>query len=301
MPTYKLTDIAHDFWAESLTVQSQDLGFPAATPWSVTKRALRGGRRDGVDVLQVNNGVLSFTVVPTRGMGLWNGRFHNDRIGWDSPVRDGPVNPAFVNLMSWGGLGWLDGFDEVLARCGLENNGAPYEVKVVKPDGTESHTTFPLHGRIANTPASYLAVHVGEQPPYEITVEGHVEESKLFGPQIRMVTKVTTTPGSNRVTVRDEFLNLKESPTEMQVLYHWNFGAPHLEEGSRFVAPAAVVVPRDRRAEEGLGHYDVYGGPETGFSEQVYLMELLTSPRDGRTVAMASAIGRETRRLSCGS
>ena len=23
------------------------------------------------------------------------------------------------------GLGWLDGFDELLVRCGLESNGAP--------------------------------------------------------------------------------------------------------------------------------------------------------------------------------
>ena len=67
--------------------------------------------------------------------------------------------------MDWGGLGWLDGFDELLARCGLENNGAPYEVKAVNPDGSERHTTFGLHGKIANIPASYVAVHVGDEPP----------------------------------------------------------------------------------------------------------------------------------------
>lgn len=277
MPTFTLTDVAHDFWVENLAIQPEDVGQRGTAPWSVAKRALRGGRRDGVDVVQVNNGALSFTVVPTRGMGLWKGQFQGDRIGWDSPVKDGPVNPSYVNLMSWGGLGWLDGFDEVLARCGLENNGAPY---------TEGNTTFPLHGRIANTPASYVALHIGEAAPHEITVEGHVDESKLFGPQIRMITKVTTTPGSNRVTVRDEFVNLKESATEMQILYHWNFGSPHLEEGSRFIAPAKVVVPISARAQEGLGHFDVYGAPETGFAEQVYLFELFASARDGRTVAM---------------
>lgn len=286
MPTFTLTDVAHDSWTERLVVQPKDLGQQPPVPWSVTKRVLRGGRRDGVDVVEVNNGALSFTVIPTRGMGLWKGQFHGDRIGWDSPVKDGPVNPAHVNLMSWGGLGWLDGFDELLARCGLENNGAPFEVKSEKPDGSESNTTFPLHGRIANTPASYAAIHIAETAPFEIAVEGHVDESKLFGPQIRMITKVTTTPGSNRVTVRDEFLNLKESPTEMQILYHWNFGAPYLEEGSRFAAPAKVVVPRNARAVEGLGHYDVYGGSETGFEEQVYFFELLSSPRDGRTLAL---------------
>jgi hypothetical protein len=284
MPSFVLTDVARDLWVESFSVSASDLGLPSH--WLITKRALRGGRRDGVDLVRVDQGAFSFSVIPTRGMGLWKGRYQGDDVGWRSPVRDGPVNPAFVELTGRGGLGWLDGFDELLARCGLENNGAPYEVKAVKPDGSESHTTFGLHGRIANTPASYVAVHVGEQPPFEVTIEGHVEESKLFAPQLRMTTRVSTVPGSNRVTVRDEFQNLSESPGEMQVLYHWNFGAPHLEEGSRLVAPVKSVAPRDPRARDGLGHWDVYGGPEPGFAEQVYFLALHAAPRDGRTLAL---------------
>lgn len=286
MPTYTLTDVRRDLWVESVAIQARDLGLPATHPWSVVKRTLRGGRRDGVDLIQVHNGALSFSVIPTRGMGLWRGQYRGADVGWQSPVGDGPVNPAFVNLMNWGGLGWLEGFDELLARCGLENNGAPYEIKTVKPDGSESHTTFGLHGKIANIPASFVAIHVSDAPPHEITVEGHVEESKLFGPQIRMISRISTVPGSNRLTVRDEFVNCKETPVEMQILYHWNFGPPHLEEGSRLVAPLKVVAPRDPRAREGIGHYDVYGGPEPGFAEQAYFMELHAKPADGMTLAM---------------
>ena len=210
------------------------------------KRRLRGGRREGVDLIVVDNGALRFSIVPTRGMGLWNGWYEGNRLGWDSPITDGPINPSLVNLAAAGGLGWLDGFDELLARCGLENNGAPFEVKTVKPDGSESHATFGLHGKIANIPASYVAVHVGAEPPHEITVEGHVEESRLFGPQIRMETRITTVPGSNFLVVRDEFVNLKEQPVEMQILYHWNFGPPFLDAGARFLAPIKSVTPRDR-------------------------------------------------------
>ena len=90
---------------------------------------LRGGRREGVDLIVVDNGALRFSVVPTRGMGLWKGWYLGNRLGWDSPISDGPVNPAFVNLDAHGGLGWLEGFDELLARCGLENNGAPFEIE----------------------------------------------------------------------------------------------------------------------------------------------------------------------------
>ena len=272
MPTYPLTDATRELWVESFSVRSQDLDPTPSANWSVTKRTLRGGRREGVDLIEVDNGALAFSIVPTRGMGLWKGRYQGLDLGWRSPVRDGPVNPTFVNLMNWGGLGWLEGFDELLVRCGLENNGAPY---------TEGAATFGLHGKIANIPAHFVAVHIGDGPDGSIGVEGHVDESKVFSTQLRMATTVTTLPGANWLTVRDEFRNLGDLPQEMQILYHWNFGPPFLEEGSRFSAPAGQVVPRNARAVEGLGSVDVYAGPEPGFAEQVYLYELLGEPGAG--------------------
>lgn len=287
MPSFTLTDVVRDLWTESFAINAMDLGLRPSQPlWSVTKRTLRGGRRDGVDLIVIDNGMLALSIVPTRGMGIWKGQLGEDRIGWDSPVGDGPVNPAFVNLEGAGGLGWLDGFDELLARCGLEHNGAPFEVKATGPDGSESHTTYGLHGRIANIPACTVMVHVDAEPPHAITVEGHVEESRPFFPRLRMVTKISTVPGSNRVVVRDEFVNRKDTPGELQILYHWNFGPPHLEAGSRLVAPIKTVVPRDGRAREGIDHFDTYGPPEPGSGEQVYFFELHGEPPDGRTLAM---------------
>jgi Domain of unknown function (DUF4432) len=287
MSTFVLTDVSSEEWQESFSIDATAMGLAEAYPWSVKKHRLRGGRRDGVDLIVVDNGALRFSIVPTRGMGLWNGWYDGNRVGWDSPVTDGPVHPSLVNLAAAGGLGWLDGFDELLARCGLENNGAPFEVKTVKPDGTESNTTFGLHGKIANIPASYVAVHVGTEPPHEIVIEGHVAESRLFGPQVRMVTKIATVPGSNTLVVRDEFINLKEQTVEIQVLYHWNFGPPFLGPGSRFVAPIKSVTPRDARAQQNLREHDLYGPPEPGSSEQVYYHELHAGVGgDARTLAM---------------
>jgi hypothetical protein len=277
MPTLTLTDVAHDVWVENLALDAASLGQATTPPWSVVKRTLRGGRRDGVDLIRVDNGALSFAIVPTRGMGLWQARFQGDRVGWKSPIDDGPVHPSFVNLAGLGGLGWLEGFDELMVRCGLESNGAPYQ------DGNATH---PLHGRIANIPAHFVAIQIDEAPPHAITVEGHVDEVRLFGPRLRLVTKITTTPGSNRLVVHDEVTNRRDTPGEVQLLYHWNFGPPHLEPGSRFIAPLKTVVPRDSRAVEGIGHHDVYGGPEPGTSELVYFYQLHGEGPEGRTLAM---------------
>ena len=287
MPTFTLTDVSSDVWLQDFSVDAPALGLDTDMSWSVKKHRLRGGRRDGVDLIVVDNGALRFSVVPTRGMGLWNGWYDGNRLGWDSPITDGPVHPSLVNLAAAGGLGWLDGFDELLARCGLENNGAPFEVKTVKPDGSESNTTFGLHGKIANIPASYVAVHVAADPPHEIVVEGHVDEARLFGTQVRMVTRIATLPGSNKLVVRDEFVNLKEQPVEIQILHHWNFGPPFLGAGSRFLAPIKSVTPRDARAQQGIGEHDLYGGPEPGSTEQVYYYELHAGPANAaRTLAM---------------
>lgn len=277
MPSFVLTDTTQSLHVGPFGTSAAALGLPAAPNWTVVMKTLRGGRREGVEVIEVDNGVLRFTVLPTRGMGLWKGSYRGLRLGWDSPVTDGPVHPAQVQLDAWGGLGWLDGFDELLARCGLETNGPPFR------DGDRAYT---LHGRIANLPAHFVAVHIDDAPPHAITVEGHVDESRLFGPRFRLVTRTTTTPGSNKVVVHDEVRNLKDQPVELALLYHWNLGPPFLEEGARFVAPVETITPRTSHAAAGLGHYDVYGPPQPGFSEQVYFFELRGEGAEGRTLAL---------------
>ena len=285
MPSYILTDLAADIWVDRF-----DLPAGVADPrCSLTKRTLRGGRRDGVDLIRLDNGALSVAIVPTRGMGLWKGAYRGDALGWASPVADGPVHPSHIHLAYYGGLGWLDGFDELMVRCGLEHNGGPFETTVPGPDGSvDRHVLHGLHGRVANIPAHHVAVHVDEAS-HAITVEGRVAESTLFLAQLELTTRITTVPGSNRLVVRDEVANLSDKAGEFQLLYHWNFGPPYLGEGSTFAAPIDSLVPKDARAVEGLGRWATYGPPEPGFAEQVYLCHLQADPEDGRTLALLRA------------
>lgn len=292
MPSFTLTDLSRDVWTDAFELTPAELGQESPHAWSVTKRTLRGGRRDGVDLIHLDNGMLSMAIVPTRGMGLWKGFCRGDALGWGSPVVDGPVHPAFVHLADRGGLGWLDGFDEFCVRCGLESNGAPYELALPGPDGsTARHVLVGLHGRIANIPAHLVAVHVDADPPHAITIEGRVAESTIFHAQVEMTTRITTVPGSNRLIIRDEFANLSDSPGAIQLLYHWNFGPPFLAEGSTFSAPIEALAPRDARARDALGRWATYGPPEPGFAEEVFLCRLHGQGPEGRTLAMLRAPG----------
>ncbi len=260
MPTYPLVNVAEGLWIDEFS------------EGGVRKRTLRGGKRDGVDLIEIDNGALQLSVLPTRGMGLWRASYKGVRVGWDSPITDGPVHPRLVNLAGAGGIGWLAGFDEMMVRCGLESNGAPY---------TEGNATVGLHGMIGNIPAHMVSVTTGA----EIEVHGQVDETRLFGPQIRLSTKVDTLPNSNHVTLMDTFTNLSDAPTTMQILYHWNFGPPHLEAGASLVAPIAVVAPRNAAAAPGMGHFGTYGPPVPGQPERVYFFELI-GDESGKTLAV---------------
>jgi Domain of unknown function (DUF4432) len=88
---------------------------------------LHGGKQDGVDLIVVDNGRMTITLVPTRGMGILRVVMGDLRLGWDSPVRE-VVHPKYINLEARGGLGWLEGFNEWLARCGLEWPATPVPI-----------------------------------------------------------------------------------------------------------------------------------------------------------------------------
>jgi len=116
---FLLTSAEQNLDVASWEISGRDTGIATETPWSVRKQRLSGGRQDGVDLVTIDNGRLTMTIVPTRGMGILRVVIGDLRLGWDSPVRE-VVHPKYVNLSARGGLGWLEGFNEWLARCGLE-------------------------------------------------------------------------------------------------------------------------------------------------------------------------------------
>lgn len=280
-----LTDVEQNLWYESWTVDEATLPLGAGSTWSARKTTLRGGLQDGVDLIEVDNGALSFFVVPTRGMGIWKGIYRGIPLGWESPVRD-LVNPAFVDANDRGGLGWLKGFNEWIVRCGLESNGAPGEDVVIDNNGNEARVFLPLHGKIANVPARHVEVRVELSPPHRLTVMGIVEEAMMFGPALRLTTSISTTLGSNALTICDEVTNLNRRTAELELLYHCNYGPPLLEEGSALVTPFRTVCPRDRRAQEGIGAYDRFSGPAPGYVEQCYFFELAGRRRSEETCVL---------------
>ena len=279
--TWTITELASRTHLESLAIDLADLG-EAVRGCSVRKQTLRGGLANGVDVIRVDNGAFRFDILPTRGMSIWKAWVGDLEVGWKSP-NHGPVHPQFVDLGEPSGLGWLDGFDELLVRCGLESNGAPEFDEAGK-------LSYPLHGRVANKPAHHVTVSA-DGDSGEIQVVGVVEETRFHFFKVRMTSTISTRPGQTGFHIRDEIENISASPAEVQMLYHVNFGEPLLDAGSQFVAPLKTVVPRNAHAASGIGGWQNYAAPEPGYEEQVYFMELLADDAGNTRTLLKNAHG----------
>ena len=255
----------------------------------VRARRLRGGTRDGLLEVELVAGATRVIVLPDRGLGIWKMTTSQAAVGWQSPIR-GPVHPRFVPLGEPSGLGWLDGFDELVARCGLVSNGAPD----FTPEGRLRHG---LHGRIANLPAHDVAA-VLDDDAGTVTLTGAVDESRFLVHALRMTTRLTLRADRPRIAWTDTVDNLSDRPTTIQMLYHVNLGPPLLGAGAGVIVPAAELAPRDAAAVADVPTWNRYEAPRAGRGEEVHFMRLEPDAMGRATALLVAPGGGEAASLS---
>lgn len=281
--TWKLIDVDRDIYHETWEAHPSHLGAESRNI-SVRKRVLRGGLRDGLNVVEVaERGGLHFTVLADRGMGLWRLQYGDLQFGWTSPVR-GPVHPRFVPQDEATGIGWLSGFDELLVRCGLEYNGAPEW----DATGKLVHT---LHGRIANLPAQTLEVTL-DTDAQTVTVTGEVDEARLFCNSVRLRSSVTWEWGTPRLSIVDEITALSSGGADLELLYHLNVGSPFLSPGASVHFAHRAVAPRDVPSCADLPNWQTYPAQQVGVPETVLYFEPLAD-QDGWATALLANTNRQ--------
>lgn len=269
-------NIAKSEWKAS----AADFG-DTAGKWSVELKTLHGGKQEGVQVIEVDNGAMTYRIVPTRGFSIWDAHVGDIRLGWDSPNSKEIVNPAYVDLADRGGLGWLNGFGGWVVHAGISSMGAP---------SLENGILYTLHGHIDYTPASFVSVRYEGGASPQLVFKGIVNDFQMFGPQLQLTTEITTPIGKSLFVLDDTITNVSDAPQEMESLYHINFGPPLLGAGAEFVAPVKVAYPRDPRAAEGdMVDWMKYKGPQpAGYTEQAYFLTLQADD-SGKTETMLKA------------
>ncbi|SVD51805.1 uncharacterized protein METZ01_LOCUS404659, partial [marine metagenome] len=258
--------------------------------WHIRKRILQGGKQEGVEIIEVDNGKLRFRVIPTRGMGILDARLGDVRLGWNSPIKE-VVHPKFINLESRGGLGWIEGFNEWMARCGLEYAGHPGKDKFITNTGDTGEMDLTLHGKIANIPASEVIVTIDRETPYTIRVRGRVDERVFFGPKLELWTEISTVPGSNTFTISDTLTNHGSESQEFMLIYHANYGSPLLEQGAKLMVAAERVAPFNDHAAKAISHWNTYAAPKAGFVEEVYQIFPFADEQGRTTIQLQNARG----------
>ena len=261
----------------------------ALGPLAVQSRRLRGGAREGVLLVELVAGDTRVTVLPDRGLGIWKIVSRGFELGWQSPVQ-GPVHPRHVPLGEPSGLGWLDGFDELVARCGLVSNGAP-------DFAANGRLLHGLHGRIANLPANDVEV-VLDDVAGTVTLTGAVDETRFLFHDLRMHTQIVLHADQPRVAWTDRVENRSDRPTTMQMLYHVNFGPPLLGPGAELLADVVELAPRDAAAVGDVPTWNRYVAPQPGRGEQVHFMTLRPDAAGRATAVLVAADGSHAARFS---
>jgi len=286
-----LTDAKKGYRVSNWQMVASDLpSYKGGAKWHIRKRILQGGKQEGVELIEVDNGKLRFRVIPTRGMGILDVNLGDVRLGWNSPIKE-VVHPKFVNLDSRGGLGWIEGFNEWMARCGLEYAGHPGKDEFITNTGAKSEMDLTLHGKISNIPASEVIVTIDRNAPYTIRIQGRVDERVFFGPKLELWTEISTVPGSNEFTISDTLTNRGSESQEFMLIYHANYGSPLLEKGAKLVTAAKRVAPFNDHAAKAVNQWDTYAAPKSGFVEEVFQIFPFADKDDRTTIQLQNANG----------
>ena len=229
----------------------------------VSTHVLDGGLRTGVQVVRIATARTAIEVVLSRGAGISRVAFDGVSVGWKSPV-SGPVHPSFVPLYRPDGLGWLAGFDEVLARCGLLNVGGPQF-------NERNQLIHPLHGDIAYWPCQFAEVSV-DLEQRQVILSTKVEVVLFHFHRLMLETQTIVSLDEPQLKVQDTIHNTGGRPCGVMLLHHWNFGPPVAGTASRLRIPAREVAPRNEHAARAIGHWDLLDPPTKGAEETVYFI-----------------------------
>lgn len=177
------------------------------------------GKAKGVRAIEIDTGVIRFTVLPDRAMDIAQTSVCGKSVAWIS--KTGITSPY---LYEKDGKSWLRGFyGGLITTCGLRNIGGPVG-------------DMGLHGRIANIPAENVSVFadwVGDD--YVMTVSGSMREAMVFGENLVFTRTITTKLFSDEISVCDRIVNEGYRDEEVALAYHCNFGYPLVREGARII------------------------------------------------------------------
>ena len=184
------------------------------------------GLSKGVHGIEINTGVIRFTILPDRCMDIAQAFYKERAVSWIS--KTGIVAPEYYEPESKGFLRSFYG--GLITTCGLKNIGRP-----TKECG--------LHGRIGNLPAQKVSIFADWiEDDYIMKISGEMRESAALGENLVLKRTITTKLFSDEFTLEDVVVNEGFSEEDFALCYHCNFGYPLVREGAIVVGVPEEVA-----------------------------------------------------------
>ena len=163
--------------------------------YGIEEHRLVGGKGDGMRLLQIRNGHgMELTVSLDRCCDISRLTYDGVNMGYFSPC--GYVAPSYYQPT---GTDWLQSFTAgFLTTCGLNAVGSPCE-----DDGE----VLPLHGSIANTPASDVCWY---EENGELVVRAIIRDEQIFGRKLRLYRRIQVSLQKNEFRICDTIENTGE-------------------------------------------------------------------------------------------
>jgi hypothetical protein len=244
---------------------------------------LQDGKARGLEALEfVTGSGLAFTVLPGRGMDIGSASFNGASLCWRSAVGD--VKAEFFEPE---GIGWLRSFGGgLLTTCGMTYAGAPCE---------DQGEQLGLHGRVSNIPAEAVSYDVGWRGNAAVlSARGKVRETRVFGENLVLTRTISAWLGESRIAIEDEVSNEGYERTPLMMLYHFNFGFPLLDEGTRLYARSRSAILRETKKEIARSRWQQFPAPQRGrrgdrgVREEVFYHEMQADKRGNVTLVLAN-------------
>jgi hypothetical protein len=219
--------------------------------------------KNSVDVICVNCGDLSFTVLPQRGMQVNELTYQGVSAGWDTPIGQ-PYHPKDINPKRPGRVllngqtvegigGFLDGFASIVTPC-FPRFGGP-----LKEMGEGFDT---LHGTATYASADYRTVVINvnrDEKRHYVQLSGKTDVGNF-----QIMTYIIAALGGNSIIYAQQIHNLGGKPLHFEYAFH-----NQLRIGD-VVLPTTRVEPKESYGREQIENWWRYGEPTTKMGEQLF-------------------------------
>ena len=186
---------------------------------------LDNGAGRGTRIAWINTGTgLRYKVVLDRAMDIADAFYNQHSLAWLS--HSGITSPQPFSDRE---LGWLRTFNGgLLTTCGLTHVGGPEQ---------DEYGERGIHGRISNTPAEIESIIQPDPTTGQLamSITGRMRETTVFGPSLELKRTISGTLVQPTIRIHDEVVNRANTPAPHMLLYHFNFGWPLVDEGTKLI------------------------------------------------------------------